>query len=144
MILLIVVLVLMVGFCIWMEFFSKGPGELVKLNPECFDNHENMLLSLCEMALFPFKQVTWRRCMVIAILVAIGMSACISTLRTASSVLTILIISFVAQYVAHNFMLFHGQVAKHLDYVPRLYHFLNDAIQTPKQCCPTKVLKDVC
>jgi hypothetical protein len=118
-------IILLIFFIVWMEFFSKGPGELIQVDPFVFESDEESLLALCEMALFPFKQVTWRKCLLISVILAIALSILFPQCKSYSMIISIIILAFVIQYVAQNFMQFHGQVAKHLDYVPRIYHKLN-------------------
>ena len=121
---MVIVVMLIIAFCIWMEFFSSGPGEIIKLDVDVFDDEKGMLLALCEMALFPFKQVTWRRCLITSIAIAFFLTIFNEKFRSISSFLLISVVAFVSQYLVHNFILFHSQVAKHLDYVPRLFHEL--------------------
>lgn len=121
---LVVVIVLIIGFCVWMEFFSDGPGEIISLDSTVFESPKSMLMALSDMALFPFRQVTWRRCLITSILIALMYCVIVPKSRSLTSFLLLMIISFVIQYMVHNFILFHGQVVKHLDYVPRIYHEL--------------------
>lgn len=114
-----------------MEFFSKGPGELIQIDPFVFESDQESLLALCEMALFPFKQVTWRKCLFISVILAVVLSVLFPQFKSFSMILSIIILSFVIQYVSQNFMQFHGQVAKHLDYVPRIYHRLSTSLSRP-------------
>lgn len=124
-------IVLLVFFIVWMEFFSKGPGELIQVDPFVFESDEQSLLALCEMAMFPFKQVTWRKCLFISVILAIVLSILFPQCKSLSMIISVIILSFVIQYVAQNFMQFHGQCAKHLDYIPRLYHKLMNSLSRP-------------
>lgn len=124
-----------------MEFFSKGPGELIPVDPSVLESNEESLLALCEMALFPFKQVTWRKCLFTSVVLAIVLSVLFPQCKSYSMIVSVIILGFVIQYVSQNFMQFHGQVAKHLDYVPRIYHKLSQSLGASRPTTTTSPLE---